>query len=162
MIGFPGICSIAEEITSGSVESITNGASTSKLIFFTSCNMNSFSSALSVVATQTSRQCAPSSTWDLAKSTSPSKSSFKTSCLALREPCVFTRSPIIKGGGTCFSSTAFKAELTLAFNVIYYCDFSKYLTLIGLSFFINYFPESSYVLRTCSTASSNYSNFSIF
>ena len=62
IIGRPGICSKAASITSGSVESITRGASTSKLIFFTRFSINSFSSERSVVATHTSRQCAPSST----------------------------------------------------------------------------------------------------
>ena len=62
IIGLPGICSIAFSITLGSVESITSGASISKLRCFASFNMNSFSSERSVVATHTSRQCAPSST----------------------------------------------------------------------------------------------------
>ena len=62
IIGLPGICSIADSITSGSVESITRGASISRLRLFTSFRMNAFSSERSVVATQTSMQCAPSST----------------------------------------------------------------------------------------------------
>ena len=72
IIGFPGICFIDASTTSGSVESITSGASISKLNLFTRFNINSFSSERSVVATQTSRQWAPSSTWILAKSTKPS------------------------------------------------------------------------------------------
>ncbi len=56
MMGLPGICFTAASITSGSVESITSGASISKLNLFTRFNMNSFSSERSVVATHTSRQ----------------------------------------------------------------------------------------------------------
>ena len=62
IIGLPGICFTDDSITSGSVESITSGASISKLNLFTKFNINSSSSERSVVATQTSRQCAPSST----------------------------------------------------------------------------------------------------
>ena len=62
IIGFPGICMTDASITSGSVESITRGASISKLNRFTKFSINSRSSARSVVATQTSRQWAPSST----------------------------------------------------------------------------------------------------
>ena len=56
IIGLPGICFIVASITSGSVESITSGASISKLNLFTRFNINSRSSERSVVATQTSRQ----------------------------------------------------------------------------------------------------------
>ena len=72
IIGLPGIWVTAASMISGSVESITRGASISKLNRFTKFNMNSNSSARSVVATQTSRQCAPSSTCILPKVTKPS------------------------------------------------------------------------------------------
>ncbi len=62
MIGFPGICFMAASITVGSVESITSGASISRLSRFTSLVIIWLSSLLSVVATHTSRQWAPSST----------------------------------------------------------------------------------------------------
>ena len=72
MTGLPGIWRMAASTTSGSVESTTRGASTSRLSRLTRLTMNSFSSALSVVATHTSRQWAPSSAWLLARSTRPS------------------------------------------------------------------------------------------
>ena len=72
IIGLPGICRTAAAITSGSVESITNGASTSRDSLFTRFSINSRSSERSVVATHTSRQCAPSSTCFLPRSTRPS------------------------------------------------------------------------------------------
>ena len=56
IIGLPGICSIADSITCGSVESITRGASISRLKLLTSFRINSFSSERSVVATHTSMQ----------------------------------------------------------------------------------------------------------
>ena len=61
IIGLPGIWLTEDAITSGSVESITKGASISKLNFLTKVSINSRSSERSVVATQTSKQCAPSS-----------------------------------------------------------------------------------------------------
>lgn len=77
---------MASVITLGSVESMTKGASTSRLNLFTSFFINSSSSALSVVATQTSIQWAPSPTCSLPRSISPSKSSDNTSLFALFEP----------------------------------------------------------------------------
>ena len=112
MMGLPGIRLIASVIILGSVESITNGASISRLSLLTSFFINSSSSDLSVVATQTSIQCAPSCTCPLPRSIRPSKSSANTSFFAFFEPCVFKRSPIINGGGICTKSTAFNAELT--------------------------------------------------
>ena len=106
-------------MTSGSVESITSGASTTRLIFFTSFSMNSPSSARSVVAMHTSMQCAPSSACILARSTRPSRSSPSTRRFAFLEPCVLSLSPIISGAGACLISTAFSAELTLGMNRIW-------------------------------------------
>ena len=61
IIGLPGIWVTAALIVSGSVESITRGALIIRLSFLTSFSINSRSSERSVVATQTSRQWAPSS-----------------------------------------------------------------------------------------------------
>ena len=72
IMGLPGTCRIAARITSGSVESITSGASTSRLSLFTRFTMNSSSSDFSVVATQTSMQWAPSSACERPRLTSPS------------------------------------------------------------------------------------------
>ena len=72
IMGRPGTCRTAASTTSGSVESMTSGAGTSMLMRFTRDTIKSLSSSRSVVATHTSRQCAPSSTCERARSTSPS------------------------------------------------------------------------------------------
>ena len=72
IIGRPGTCRTAASTTSGSVESMTSGAATSMLMRFTRDTIKSLSSSRSVVATHTSRQCAPSSTCERARSTRPS------------------------------------------------------------------------------------------
>ena len=111
IMGRPGVRRTASSTTAGSVESMTSGASTSRLSRFTSEAIISSSSDRSVVATHTSRQCAPPSTWSLAMSTSPSMSPSRTRRLALREPCALSRSPISMGGGSWRSATEPSAEL---------------------------------------------------
>ena len=66
----------------------------------------SASSVRSVSARHTSSVCAPPSTWPRAIGTRSSRRSSSTSCLTLREPWVFTRSPMIIGDGSCRSVVA--------------------------------------------------------